>query len=219
MAYFTPFIFLFLLSPLCMGASIGVPEGMVENIIKLEQNTVSGQFGVLANCIEAKSNIVFKWQIYPTRRLFTMVESNEIDIVYPMGMTQQRNEIATPSKPLYSSERFWVYMGKKPDFNDKTLSIAVKRGSSQEDSLNKLGYSNLTLVKYDAILSMLDLKRVDAVLLPKEILTDLVNASQHYQTQLLSKRDIVFYLSYNFAQKNLAVINQAIDDCLPLKAD
>jgi len=223
MTHVLSFILLLLLTNYCMGASIGFSEGVMESVIKLEQGKVSGPFGIFANCIEKQSHIKFEWSEYPTRRLFSMVDQNMLDIVYPVGITEQRNKVAIASKPVFSSERLWVYIGKPPDFNDRKLSIVVTRGTPTEETIKKLGYSNLSIVKYDALLPMLSTKRVAAALMPKKIFTGLVEtyglagAYQGYQTQIFNKREIVFYLSKRFANDNLPSINQAIDACQHVK--
>ena len=217
MAHVLGFILLFLVTSHGMGASIGFSEGVMENVIKLEQGRVSGPFGIFANCVEKQSHIKFEWSEYPARRLFSMADQNELDIVYPVGITEQRNKVAIASKPVFLSERLWVYIGKPPDFNDKKLSIVVTRGTPTEETLKKLGYSNLSIVKYDALLPMISRRRVAAALMPKKIFTGLAGAYPEFRTETFNKREIVFYLSKRFATDNLPSINQAIDACQHVK--
>jgi len=197
-------------------ASIGVPEGMVSNIIYISQGKASGQFGIVANCVADKIGLDFEWSEYPTRRLFIMAQNNELDIIYPVGFSQERNEFAVASKAVYTSQDLWLYVGDQPNFMDKGLSIAVIRGSPQENSLVKMGYHNVSLVKYDAILEMLRMKRVTAVILPEKIFIGLTGSTKLYSSQVFHTRQRGFYLSRKFAKKHLATINKAIDGCLSL---
>jgi len=216
MHYAARLILLLSFSAIGFAASIGVPEGMVSNIIYINQGKASGQFGIVANCVADKTGLKFEWNEYPTRRLFIMAQNNELDMIYPVGFSQERNEFAIPSQVIFTNEELWLYVGNKPDFSDKNLSVAVIRGSPQEESLLKMGYENISLVKYDAILEMLRMKRVAAVILPEKILVGLTGSIKLYSSQVFITRQVGFYLSRAFAKRNLATINQAIDGCLSL---
>ncbi len=146
---------LLILSSPVYSVTVGIPEGMGENVINIKNGKVYGAFSALANCIENRLNITFKWSFYPTKRLFLKLQNNELDMLYPMGFTQERNDIAQPSTPSFIDEDYWIYMGKKPDFSDKELAIAVKLGSPQEDILKAMGYKNLSLLRYASILKVL----------------------------------------------------------------
>ncbi len=212
-------LFLLFFGPHCIGASIGVPEGMMESVISIKGNKVSGDYGRLAQCISSKSSLHFEWNIHPTQRLLNMIYINKIDMIYPMGFTKQRNKIATPSKSLYFSQDIWVYTGTKPNFKNLNLSIAVKSASPQETSAKEMGYKNVVTLGYNSMLKMLKANRVRAVILPVRLFNELNNGDSNYFTENLLKRHVGFYLSKDFAKENLAAINQAIDDCLLLKID
>lgn len=199
-----------------MGASIGVPQGMMDSVIKIKEGNVSGEYGRFANCVSNKSSLKFDWNTYPTRRLLNMVYINKIDMLYPMGFTEQRNQLATPSKSVYFSQDIWIYTGSKPDFTNTELSIAVKSGSPQETSAKEMGYQNVVALEYSSMLKMLKSGRVRAVILPIRLFNELNTEKTNYSTQNLLQRHVGFYLSKSFAKDNLTAINQAIDDCLPL---
>jgi ABC-type amino acid transport substrate-binding protein len=175
-----------------------------------------GYYASLLRCIEQKSSMQFSWESYPNTRLFHLVKTGELDLVYPALFDAERDKKSVRSVEFVTVHNLWLTLpDSQIDLTDKTISISVKRGSLQASYLEKSGYTNVVYVEeFDKQLPTLDARRVDAALIPDLSLRALLSEhSPAYRQQRFNTTSGGFYLSQAFAKQHLTSINQAILAC------
>lgn len=175
-----------------------------------------GYYASLLRCIEQQTQFSFDWKSYPNFRLFRLVETAELDLVYPVLFDEERDKSSVRSIEFVTVKNLWLTLpGTQVNLRDKNISVSVKRGSLQASHLQKAGYTNVVYVEeFDKQLSTLNAGRVDAALIPDLSLRGLLSdTSPLYQQQVFNSSSGGFYLSQNFAKQHLSAINQAILAC------
>lgn len=175
-----------------------------------------GYYASLLRCIEQDTGFSFDWKSYPNIRLFRLVQTGELDLVYPALFDTERDKNSVRSIEFVTVNNLWLTLpDMQVDLTDKTIAISVKRGSLQATYLAEAGYSNIVYVEeFDKQLPTLDAGRVDAALIPDLSFKALVSEkSPVYRQRLFNTSSGGFYLSKAFARQHLSVINQAILSC------
>ncbi|MDX1676903.1 transporter substrate-binding domain-containing protein [Arsukibacterium sp.] len=192
---------------------------------KIQPEPAYGHAEVIA-CIESALNTKIDWQSLPTDRLLKLTRENQLDLIYPMGYTEERDSYLQASAWLTKDDDYFVFKAAKIQpamFHQqqiKTQPVGVKRGSPQQHYLQKNGFQYVHQVyDYQQLLPLLIMDRVDMLAVPQplaeqlqaEMQTDPATATlqlYHYYT-----RDAGFYLSPAFARNNLAQMNAAVVAC------
>jgi ABC-type amino acid transport substrate-binding protein len=175
-----------------------------------------GYDAFLLRCIEQQSRMQFDWKSYPNNRLFHLVKTGELDLVYPALFDAERDKKSVRSIEFVTVNNIWLTLpDSEVDLTDKSIAVSVKRGSLQASYLEKAGYTNVVYVEeFDKQLATLDARRVDAALIPdlslKALLSD---RSPVYRQHIFNTTSGGFYLSKEFAKHHLHSVNQAILLC------
>ncbi|PKM20893.1 MAG: hypothetical protein CVV11_05280 [Gammaproteobacteria bacterium HGW-Gammaproteobacteria-15] len=217
------FILLVILSTLpATTEPIIIRGGTVESfpVLQLQNNKIvpEHEFGYkeVTDCIEQQLNIDIQWQAMPTNRLLKMLAENELDIGFSMGFTEQRSAYLQPSSYVKIDHDYFLFKGNSLNLDDKQLSIAVKRGSPQQDHLARQGYNNIYPVSdYNELIPLLLNHRVNAVSLPFSLIASVQPSIEQHQLLLKRhhSRGTGFYLSPAFASQYLPALNTAILQC------
>lgn len=144
-----------------------------------------------------------------------MLESNELDLAFPMGFSSVRSEMLTPSKTVLVLEDRWMYNLPPPDTSDRSLPIAVKAGSLQQSWLGSKGYTNVSAVpSYSSLVLMLKAKNVKAILYSDTDgnPADAIFPLEGMRVSLQSTREVGFY----FNPKTHPDVIQAFNSVIPL---
>lgn len=167
-------------------------------------------------CVVRKTGFNIHWKYYPTLRLVSMLMKQELDFIYPMGFSDQRDKILDRSEYVFLSEDVLVYRDPKPDFSDIAhLHIGVRRGSPQLSDLIDREFRNIEIANsYEGLLKMLNAGRVEAVVMPDRVLaTFAATLTQTFATEAFYRRQIGFYVGKDWPPDQLTALNAAIVGC------
>ena len=180
----------------------------------------------IINCIESALNVDIEWQSLPTDRLLKLTRENELDLIYPMGFTAERDSFLQPSIWLTKDDDYFVFKTGVVTAEElqqgqaKNRTIGVKRGSPQLHFMQSNQYQNIHQVyDYQQLLPLLKMDRVELLAVPQPLAEELQSAKQAVATehnlQLYNyyTRDAGFYLSPEFADANLQRFNSAVIEC------
>lgn len=180
----------------------------------------------IITCIESALDATIVWQSLPTDRLLKLTRENQLDIIYPMGYTLERDSYLQASVWLTKDDDYFVFKSTvlQPDMlrqeQGKSKFVGVKRGSPQLHYLQSNGYQHIHQVyEYQQLLPLLKMDRVEMLAVPQplaeqlqaEMLADPMTGN--LQLYNYFTRDAGFYLSPAFASKQLDQMNSAVADC------
>ncbi|MDX1538271.1 transporter substrate-binding domain-containing protein [Arsukibacterium sp.] len=180
----------------------------------------------IITCIESALDATIVWQSLPTDRLLKLTRENQLDIIYPMGYTLERDSYLQASVWLTKDDDYFVFKSTvlQPDMlrqeQGKSKFVGVKRGSPQLHYLQSNGYQHIHQVyDYQQLLPLLKMDRVEMLAVPQplaeqlqaEMLADPMTGN--LQLYNYFTRDAGFYLSPAFASKHLDQMNSAVADC------
>tara|TARA_R110002126_G_scaffold33382_20_gene104506 strand:- start:6964 stop:7716 length:753 start_codon:yes stop_codon:yes gene_type:complete len=239
MAYiFTKLIHVTLFSSLLLAAeaNIASPQTLHGGIVqsfpgitlvgdRVQLEAVYGHAQIIS-CMESELNVQIKWQSLPTDRLLKLTRENELDLIYPMGYTSERDRYLQASTWLTKDDDYFVFKAGElqADYLEngqaKNRAIGVKRGSPQLHYLQSNGYQHIHQVyDYQQLLPLLKMDRVDMLAVPQPLAeqfqSDMLAEATEYNLQLYNyyTRDAGFYLSPEFADANLSRFNNAVIQC------
>ncbi|WP_214000333.1 transporter substrate-binding domain-containing protein [Arsukibacterium sp.] len=180
----------------------------------------------IIECIEAKLNARIEWQSLPTDRLLKLTRENQLDLIYPMGFTSERDNYLQASVWLTKDDDYFVFKTttlKQATLQDdqlKKLPVGVKRGSPQLHYLQSNDFQHVHQVyDYQQLLPLLKMDRVDMLAVPQPLAEQLQAEMRADPTtgnlQLYNyyTRDAGFYLSPDFAGAKLDEMNKAVIQC------
>lgn len=176
----------------------------------------------IISCIETGLNARIQWQSLPTDRLLKLTRENQLDLIYPMGYTAERDSYLQASVWLTKDDDYFVYKANKlqtPSLLEEQIkgrTIGVKRGSPQLDYLQNNGYKHVHQVyDYQQLLPLLKMERVEILAVPQTLAEQLQADAKKDNLQLYNyfTRDAGFYLAPEFASAKLSKINDAVIQC------
>jgi len=180
----------------------------------------------IISCVETELSVRIEWQSLPTDRLLKLTRENQLDLIYPMGFTTERNSYLQASMWLTKDDDYFVF--KSATLEQESLQAAqakdrpvgVKRGSPQLHYLQSHGYRHIHQVyDYQQLLPLLEMNRVELLAVPQplaeQLLLDMQTALKKHDLQLYNyyTRDAGFYLAPNFASIKLDEMNKAVVRC------
>lgn len=183
-------------------------------------------------CIETELNVRIQWQSLPTDRLLKLTRENQLDLIYPMGFTPERDSYLQASVWLTKDDDYFVFktgmfetgstaagLTATSNISAQTVkdrNIGVKRGSPQQHYLQSNGYQNIHRVyDYQQLLPLLLMDRVDMLAVPQPLAEQLQAEAAQHNLQLYNyfTRDAGFYLAPGFARAKLDNMNNAVAKC------
>ncbi|MBV2128281.1 transporter substrate-binding domain-containing protein [Arsukibacterium indicum] len=192
---------------------------------KIQPEPLYGHAEVIS-CIESALDASIVWQSLPTDRLLKLTRENQLDLIYPMGYTEERNRSLQASVWLTKDDDYFVFKtttepAAMPEHEHlKSKLVGVKRGSPQLDYLQNNGYQHVHQVyDYQQLLPLLNMDRVEMLAVPQPLAEQLQLEMQadpmsgSLQLYNYFTRDAGFYLSPVFASTRLEQMNQAVIAC------
>ncbi|KKO47308.1 hypothetical protein WG68_01315 [Arsukibacterium ikkense] len=176
----------------------------------------------IISCIESKLDVQIAWQSLPTDRLLKLTRENQLDLIYPMGYTEERNNYLQPTVWLTKDDDYFVFKTNTVGATDqaKNRTIGVKRGSPQQHYLQSHGYQNIhQIYEYPQLLPLLLMDRVEMLAVPQplaeQLQAQLIAEQAQHTLQLYNyyTRDAGFYLAPAFASSHLSKMNNAVEQC------
>jgi len=193
----------------------GVPD---DNSVVLDHGLFRGPNFVADKlaCIAKLTGFDIHWKYYPTNRLLSMAAKLELDFIFPMGFSDQRDKFLIRSEYIFLSVDDFVYRGSKPDFSDKAhIHIGVREGSTQLNEIIANHFRNIEVGhSYENLLKMLGAGRVDAVVIPDMVLATFATTfTEPLKTEAFDRRQVGFYVGKDWPPDQLATLNAAIVKC------
>ncbi|SNY53398.1 ABC-type amino acid transport substrate-binding protein [Arsukibacterium tuosuense] len=192
---------------------------------KVQPEPAYGHAEIIA-CIEDELNARIEWQSLPTDRLLKLTHENQLDLIYPMGFTSERNSYLQASVWLTKDDDYFVFktttiqQATLQDEQLKSRPVGVKRGSPQLHYLQSNGFQHVHQVyEYQQLLPLLNMDRVDMLAVPQPLAEQLQAEMKadpmtgNLQLYNYYTRDAGFYLSPDFARTTLDKTNKAVIQC------
>lgn len=200
---------------------VGIPDGM-PGYERLPNGglAMSDPFKQrLTDCVAKELNVRFEWKASPTKRVMQWLMSNEVDLIYPMGLTKERAAQMLQSKPVWENPDFVVSL-RPVDLANKQLRLAARLGSPQQTDYASDGYVQLTgAYTYEELPRLLALQAADAVIVPKSVYLEMKEQwPAGVRAMAGRKRSTGFYVNASDPKRLLARLNAAIGRCKTLLA-
>ena len=197
----------------------GIPATLPSLYID-QQGLVAGDHGDVEflTCFAKQLQQPIRWKSYPTARLIEETHNNKIDIIFPMGFTQERRALLIESQAVQEIEDYWVYKSALPDTSNKKISLGVKLGSPQDSYVQRQGFKNILRHNdYSGLFNMLLVGRVAVVALPDVVYKSLISRTDDSTIKFTPylKRGYGFYLKPQSSAKFIRSANQATLNCRP----
>ena len=197
---------------LLVGIPSGLPgyEALDDNKLKINDPYKRG----VTECIAGRLNATFVWMAYPTKRIIQMVQANELDMIYPMGFTEERAATMLQSNLAWQNPDALVSLHPL-DMRDKSTRIAARLGSPQQTYYVSDGFTSMTAAyAYEDLAKLLARGTVDVVIVPRSVFGE--QKSIWPPKVMVSPgrpRSSGFYLNKDDPKSLLKPLNESIARC------
>ena len=203
-------------SPSAPKLAVGIPEGLpgYELLPTGELQISVPSKKRMTDCVEKDLKMKFVWEAYPTKRVIFMLGEKKLDLIYPMGFSDERAEIMLPSIPTWENPDY--LLSKAPvDLRNKSVRIGARLGSPQHTEYAAEGYSRvLTAVTYEELAKTLQMDMVDVVIVPQSVYEEQKTIWPKDTLIVAGKaRKSGFYLHKDDPKKLLPRLNRSIERC------
>jgi hypothetical protein len=166
------------------------------------------------DCVSKGLNTKFEWKALPTKRAIQMLIANEVDMIYPMGFTEERASQMLQSRPAWKNPDFLVSL-RPVNMADSHLRIAARLGSPQQTDYASEGYTNvITVYAYEDLAKLLVLDNVDVVIVPKSVYHEQKSIWPAGVVAVVGKeRNSGFYVNLGDPMKLITRLNMKIKQC------
>jgi hypothetical protein len=196
--------------------NIGIPEGLpgYELLPNGDLQISVPAKRKLTDCIEKNLKARFVWQAYPTKRVIFMLTENKLDLIYPMGFTDERAATMLQSAPTWQNPDTILSM-RSIDMRNKNVRIVARLGSPQHTDYVADGYSRVaTAVTYEELAKTLLTDLADVVIVPQSVYEEQKDSWPANTFVTLGKaRKSGFYLNKDDPKRLLAPLNRSIERC------
>lgn len=165
-------------------------------------------------CVESKLKAKIVWQAFPTARVERMLSGQQLDLIYPMQLTDARklNFLLTTyawRTPIYMLAAIGV------DVTDRNIRIGVRVNSPEHIDVIKDGYKKiLTPYDFESLARMLSLHVIDVAVAPDSAYDEFKETWPSGISIKVGKIREVGYLLNKADPKNLHTrLNAALQDC------
>jgi len=195
---------------------VGIPAGLPGyELLAGGELRISDAFKQqFTECVAKELRVAFEWQALPTKRVIQTLIANEVDLIYPMGFTEERASQMAQSAPAWQNPDVWVSLDAI-DTTDKSLRVAARMGSPQHTDYVADGYANLVPVyAYEDLSKMLGRKTVDAAIVPRSVYLEQRKIwPEGARTTPGKPRSSGFYLNLGDPKRLLTRVNSSIGRC------
>jgi ABC-type amino acid transport substrate-binding protein len=196
--------------------TVGVPAGL-PGYEMLEGNRlkINDPFKKsITECIAGRLNATFVWVAYPTKRILQLLQAREIDMVYPMGFTEERAAAMAQSHLTWQNPDVLVSM-RPVAMSDKNMRIAARLGSPQQTDYVSDGYSHIAATyAYEDLAKLLARGLVDVVIVPRSVYNEQrADWPSKVMVSAGKPRSSGFYLNKDDPKGLLKPLNESIARC------
>lgn len=126
-----------------------------------------------SNCVEKQLKATFVWSTYPTARVESMLSNNELDLIFPFQLTQERKATMLASVYVWKTTMYYL-ANKNVDIDDKNMRVGARVNSPEHMEMVKKGYSKVsTPYDFSSLSRMLTQNLVDFVVVPEIVFSEL----------------------------------------------
>jgi ABC-type amino acid transport substrate-binding protein len=195
---------------------VGIPEGLPGyELVDGNHLKISDPYKrKVTKCIAGRLNATFVWKAYPTKRVIQMLQSRDVDMVYPMGFTKERSASMLQSSVTWQNPDVIVSL-RPVDLHQKNMRVAARLGSPQQTDYLADGYSNMTpAYAYEDLARLLANGSVDMVVVPQSVFSDQKALWPPNVVVTAGKpRSSGFYLNNDDPKGLLKPLNESIAQC------
>ena len=169
----------------------------------------------ITQCIEKDLGVKFRWVAFPTNRALYMLKDDVVDLLYPMGFTEERAAAMQESLATWENPDVWLSWTPVA-LDNKETHIAAKIGSPQHTEYVSEGYARLSpAYTYEDLPKLLSERLVEAVIVPKSVFMENKGSWPRGIVVTNGKpRKSGFYLNKTDPKKLLARLNAGIARCV-----
>lgn len=197
--------------------TVGIPEGLPGYTALPDggMHMTDAYKQAITTCVERRLHAQFKWQTLPTNRVLRSLATNEVDLIYPMGFTEERAAALLESRATWENPDVWLSWGPVSPSN-KDVHIASRMGSPQHTEYASQGYAHLTpTYSYDDLPRLLAKHSVDVVIVPRSVYREKKSSwPEGIQVTIGKQRNSGFYLNKADPKGLLNVLNAGIERCI-----
>lgn len=197
--------------------TVGIPEGLPGYMALPDggMRMADAYKQAITTCVERRLNVQFKWQTMPTNRVLRLLANAELDLIYPMGFTEERAAALLESRATWENPDVWLSWGPVSQSN-KEVHIASRMGSPQHAEYASQGYTHLTpTYSYDDLPRLLGKHAVDVVIVPRSVYLEKKSSwPEGIQVMTGKARNSGFYLNKADPKGLLGALNTSIDRCV-----
>lgn len=195
---------------------VGIPSGLpgYEPLEGNQLKILDPYKRSLTECISARLNVTFVWIANPTKRIIQSLHANELDLIYPMGFTEERADALLQSAVTWQNPDTVVSL-HPIDMGNKSVHLAARLGSPQQTDYASDGYFNMTAAyAYEDLVRLLAKRAVDAVIVPRSVYNDQKALWPAGTVIAQAKaRSSGFYLNKDDPKRLLKPLNDSIAQC------
>jgi len=190
----------------------GTVEGLPGFNIENGTLTTPSPYPEFIAALEKDTGAKLVWSAYPTIRLLELAKRGELDLIYPMGFTADRDAALKRSVPTEPpTHDYFAYLAKPTNVADTRLTVGCKAGSPQESWLKAKGYKVQPVNNYRSLMQMLLVGRLPMAVFPEIGFDELASTIGRGKIlhEVSTTRNAGFYYSPKFAMA--AVFDKAIE--------
>ena len=203
---------------LANAATFGIPSRLDQSL-GYSNGQFIGDYGTIMNCIhdivKDENDMVVS---LPAPRLVNELAVGTVDVGYALGISDERNAIATASNRMHTVELWFLSLNDNlspMDLSGRT--IATVRKSFFVSLIKDAGGEPLELLTYDQAIKMAGANRVDGAMVPHTVKSSLdERIVNELNKKVMDTIPIVAYVSKRSTQKGILLnrVNSAIAQCV-----
>jgi polar amino acid transport system substrate-binding protein len=181
-------------------------------------NHLEGTATKVVKCVLSHMKLDYQINVLPWKRAQEEVRSDHAQAFYSAGITKERDNYAIPTKQIANYKWYW-FLAKNstlepesPKFKQNS-DVAAKFGTGLESFLKENNYRLVASPKeIKNLLEMLEAKRFDAFLSPKEPAMETMKKmnldKNKFKIIFHSNNVLVFYFSKKYVSENKNAVHQ-----------
>jgi len=183
-----------------------------------EENRGRGELGAQFQCAVDKAGLSDALEVLPFQRARVLFDKGEVDVIFPLVQSADRDSWASPSHPVLEIEPALVTRDASINGIQDLVGkrVATSRGSAFHEILLAAGIEVLPVGLYNQGIRMVDNGHADAVILPKPMIEEDPEAHRNELFVVaLDPVKIIFYVSYqrDGYGEIVSLLNKSIAQC------
>lgn len=168
----------------------------------------------MTECIFKAFKTQIVWRRYPVGRLPFLLNASEVDLIYPMSITDERNASMMPTRSTWENRDYLLSI-KPVDMNNKKTRVIARLNSPQHvDAIKDAYVAIYTPPTFEQMIQMLILNHGDVAIIPATVFTENKDTWPKEIIAIQGKnRATAFYLDKNDSKDLAPRLNASIEQC------